>query len=148
MRSIATLLVILGFVALATAQTYTHSQALSKLQAAGISVRSSGGCSNRNNPRCTSLDGIHTQCIDGSAGVITLKRSSGCACTITGGTEVGHAPGTYSHGNGWKLDVSMNSCLTSYIKGNFASIGNNRWRSSSGNVYYYEGDHWDITYHP
>jgi hypothetical protein len=118
MRSIAVSLVILGLVALATAQTYSHSQALSKLQAVGISVRSSGGCSNRNNPRCTSLDGIHTQCIDGSAGtpakpifslrrfvflaelslrvyltgVITLKRSSGCATTITGAFTSFHAP--------------------------------------------------------
>jgi len=36
--------------------------------------------------------------------------------------------------------------LTNYIKGNFVSIGGNKWRAGSGNVYYYEGNHWDITF--
>jgi len=74
-----------------------------------------------------------------------------------------HAPGTYSHGNGWKvrvsrvllkltdsvvqLDISMNSCLTNYITKTFTSIGGNKWRAGSGNIYYHEGNHWDITFH-
>jgi hypothetical protein len=35
----------------ALAGTYTNAQAVQKLSAAGISVRSSGGCSDRNNGR-------------------------------------------------------------------------------------------------
>ncbi len=34
--------------------------------------------------------------------IITLKNASGCAINITGGTEVGHASGTYSHYNGYR----------------------------------------------
>lgn len=33
----------------------------------------------------------------------------------------------------------MNSCLTNYIKSKFTSIGGNKWRAASGNIYYYEG---------
>lgn len=33
-----------------------------------------------------------------------------------------------------------------YIRGNFTYIGGSRWRSGSGNIYYNEGDHWDIAY--
>lgn len=68
--------VVLACVGSAVAQTYSHSQALSILNANGISVSSSGGCSNRQNPKCTSLDGIHKQCIDGSAG--TASDSFSC----------------------------------------------------------------------
>jgi hypothetical protein len=34
------------------------------------------------------------------SGIITLKNASGCSINITGGTETGHASGTYSHWNG------------------------------------------------
>lgn len=33
-------------------------------------------------------------------------REAGIAFTITGGSEPGHASGTYSHGNGYKVDIS------------------------------------------
>uniref|UniRef100_A0A915LH69 Uncharacterized protein n=1 Tax=Meloidogyne javanica TaxID=6303 RepID=A0A915LH69_MELJA len=64
--------------------TYTHSQAMNLLQNEGISISSTGRCSNRNNPQCTSLEGIHSEAIDG---IITLKKASGCPIIITGGTE-------------------------------------------------------------
>lgn len=72
---------------------YTDAEARKKLEAAGISIYSSGGCSDQNNPHCTSLQGIHSECIDGPYGIIAFKRNSGCSITITGGTEVGHASG-------------------------------------------------------
>lgn len=52
------------------AGTYTHQEALNQLSANGIGISSSGGCSNRYNSQCTSLDGIHTEAIDG---LIQLK---------------------------------------------------------------------------
>ncbi|AWN31293.1 hypothetical protein [Streptomyces sp. NEAU-S7GS2] len=122
----------------------THAQATAKFRAAGISWSSSGGCSDRNNPRCTSFDQINSATVDG---VITLKGATGCAINLTGGTETGHASGTYSHWNGYKVDFSLSSCLTSYITGTFTSIGGSKWKSGSGNVYYKEGDHWDVTYY-
>ncbi|MCT2591848.1 hypothetical protein LHJ74_18415 [Streptomyces sp. N2-109] len=122
----------------------SHSQATAKFRAAGISWSSSGGCSNRNQPNCTSFDQINSATVDG---VITLKSASGCAINLTGGTETGHASGTYSHWNGYKVDFSLSGCLDNYIMGAFTSIGGSKWKSGAGNVYYREGNHWDVTYY-
>ncbi|UNS97486.1 hypothetical protein MMF93_14025 [Streptomyces tubbatahanensis] len=122
----------------------THAQATAKFRGAGVTWTSSGGCSDRNTPTCTSFDGLRSQTADGA---ITLKSASGCAVRLTGGTETGHASGTYSHWNGYKLDMSLSSCLDNYITGTFTSIGGSKWKSGSGNVYYREGNHWDVTYY-
>lgn len=76
------------------AAIYTDQQARKLLAAAGIGVSSSGNCNDQNQKNCTSLNGIHSECIDGPYGIIAFKSASGCdAITITGGTEVGHKPG-------------------------------------------------------
>ena len=58
---------------------------------------------------------------------------------VTGGTEVGHADGQYSHYNGYKLDFSLTSGLSSYIKNTFTRIADRgsypQWQAASGNVY-------------
>jgi hypothetical protein len=131
-------------VASAAPAKYTHSQATAQLSAAGISWTSSGGCSNRNQSNCTSFEQVNQTTI---AGAKTLKSASGCALTITGGTETGHASGTYSHWNGYKVDFRLTTCLTNYVKSKFASIGGNKWKSNAGNIYYLESNHWDVTYH-
>ncbi|KAF7636689.1 hypothetical protein Mgra_00003870 [Meloidogyne graminicola] len=125
---------------------YTHSQAINILNNEGIQVTSTSRCSNRNNPQCTSLDGIHSEAIEG---IITLKKASGCPIIITGGTEKGHSNvGARSHYNGWKLDIRKrgNDCTTRYITKTFNKISENRWRAASGNVYFNEHNHWDIQY--
>ncbi|MEU4742277.1 hypothetical protein AB0G02_17680 [Actinosynnema sp. NPDC023658] len=122
----------------------THAQAASRFSAAGISWTSSGGCSDRYNSTCTSFEQINLTTVQGAE---TLKRATGCALTITGGTETGHASGTYSHWNGYKLDFRLTTCLTNYVKGTFTSIGGSKWKSASGNVYYLESNHWDVTYY-
>lgn len=122
----------------------THAQATAKFRSAGITWTSSGGCSDRNKPNCTSFDQLNSATADGAA---TLKSASKCAVKLTGGTETGHASGTYSHWNGYKLDMSLSSCLDNYIKGTFTSIGGSKWKSGSGNIYYREGNHWDVTYY-
>lgn len=131
-------------VASAAPAKYTHSQATAQLSAAGINWTSSGGCSNRNQSNCTSFEQVNQTTI---AGAKTFKSASGCALTITGGTETGHASGTYSHWNGYKVDYRLTSCVTNYIKGSFSSIGGNKWKSNAGNIYYLESNHWDVTYH-
>jgi hypothetical protein len=131
-------------VASAAPAKYTHAQATAQLRAAGITWTSSGGCSDRNRPNCTSFEQINQTTI---AGAKTFKRASGCALTITGGTETGHASGTYSHWNGYKVDYRLSSCVTNYITGTFTSIGGNKWKSAAGNIYYRESNHWDVTYH-
>jgi hypothetical protein len=127
----------------------THSQAAAIFRAAGITWSSSGNCSDWNNSTCTSFTNINDSTV---YGVRTLKQASGCAVNITGGTEVGHASGTYSHRNGYKVDISKYTCVGNYIHNTFTRIANRgdgaaQWRSASGNIYADEGSHWDITYY-
>ena len=98
----------------------THAQATAQLSSAGITWSSSGGCSNRNVSTCTSFDQINSSTI---SGIITLKQASGCAINVTGGTEVGHASGTYSHWNGYKVDITPYTCVSNYITGTFSYAG-------------------------
>jgi hypothetical protein len=121
----------------------SHREAAKSLRAANITWSSSGGCRDRNNPTCTSFTKIRRGTV---RGIKTFKRASHCRVHITGGTETGHASGTYSHWNGWKVDISPTRCVGRYIRRNFTYIGGSRWRSGSGNIYFNEGDHWDIAY--
>jgi hypothetical protein len=127
----------------------THSQATSRLRAAGISWTSSGGCSDRYNSTCTSFEQVNLATIQGAE---TLKSASGCSLTITGGTETGHASGTYSHWNGYKLDYSLTTCVSNYVTSKFTYIGLRsdgapQYQSGSGNIYAREGNHWDVLYY-
>ena len=143
-------LAVAGSLALAPpAGAVSQASAESQFRSAGISWTSSGGCTTRSNSSCTSFEGIRQATIDGG---ITLKQASGCALTITGGTEVGHASGTYSHYNGYKLDFSRTTCLTSWVHGHYSYIGLRgdgapMYEAPSGNVYADEGNHWDVTYY-
>ncbi|KAA2261071.1 hypothetical protein F0L68_18595 [Solihabitans fulvus] len=133
-------------VAGASGYKMSQSAAASQFSGAGITWSSSGGCTNRYNSTCTSFDQINSGTV---STIITLKRASGCAINITGGTEVGHASGTYSHFNGYKVDISHNSCIDGYIHRTFSYIGYRgdgypQWQAASGNLYCDEGSHWDI----
>lgn len=146
----ATLIAVGAAVGLSSpAWAISHSSATSQLRAAGISWTSSGGCSDRNVATCTSFEGIRQATIDG---IITFKRASGCAVTITGGTETGHASGTYSHWNGYKVDIALSACIQNYISAYFTYVGyisgfGYQYRAASGNLYTLEGNHWDILYY-
>ena len=133
----------------APASAVTQAYAESVFRANGITWSSSGGCTNRYNSTCTSFDGLRQATVDGA---VTLKHASGCALNITGGTEVGHASGTYSHYNGYKLDFTRYTCLTNYVHTYFTYIGLRgdgapQYRSGAGNVYADEGNHWDVTFY-
>ncbi|AJE82080.1 hypothetical protein SLNWT_1704 [Streptomyces albus] len=132
-----------------SATKISHATATSMFRSVGITWSSSGGCSDRNTPTCTSFSQLNQATAKGAQ---TLKRASGCGLNITGGTETGHASGTYSHWNGYKLDFGKTSCLTGYIKNTFAYAGVRgdgapMWKSGSGNVYADEGNHWDVLYY-
>jgi hypothetical protein len=143
-------LAVAGSVALAPpASAVSQASAAAQFSAAGIGWTSSGGCTNPANSTCTSFEGIRQATIDGG---ITLKNASGCGLTITGGTETGHAGGTYSHANGYKLDFSRTTCLTGWIHGTYTYIGLRSdgapmYEAGSGNVYADEGNHWDVTFY-
>lgn len=132
--------------------TLTHAQAVSLLRSAGITqIVSSGNCSDRNRPTCTSLDGVRRTTIDG---LIAFRRASGCDLVVTGGTEVGHSTtGPYTHGNGHKIDVRRTSCVTTYIQRHYTRAGTRGdgaplFTDPRGNIYAdeYFKNHWDIAY--
>ncbi|WP_328910962.1 peptidoglycan-binding protein [Streptomyces sp. NBC_00234] len=135
----------------------THTQAMALLRPAGITTSSSGGCDNRNNNRCTSLDDIRS---DSIRGVIALRRASGCPLVITGGTEYGihNEEIPKAHTKGYKLDLRIDTCITNWIKNTQRKAAprkaDPRWQGKFSNIaieYVYEtptnGDvHWDITF--
>jgi hypothetical protein len=142
-------LALLLFVLAPPASAVTQASAESAFRSAGITWTSSGGCSSPSNSTCTSFEGLRQASVDGA---VTLKSASGCALTITGGTETGHAAGTYSHANGYKLDFSRTSCLTSWVHDTYTYIGLRgdgypQYQAASGNVYADEGSHWDVTFY-
>ncbi|MEV4188752.1 hypothetical protein AB0J28_45695 [Streptosporangium canum] len=124
-----------------------HVQATQQLRQAGLRWKSSGGCTNRRVRTCTSLEAVRAATV---TDVIALKQRSGCPVVVTGGTEVGHAPGRYSHHRGYKLDIKPNDCINRYItrehvldgiRGDGAPL-----YRDSGTVYARESDHWDILF--
>jgi hypothetical protein len=90
----------------------THAQASALLTAAGISVSSSGNCSDPNNPRCTGLEGIQQGTIDR---MLAINRACpACRIRMTAGTEVGHS--NACHRNGACSDINCTGgCTTPQI---------------------------------
>ncbi|MEU4535590.1 hypothetical protein AB0G15_12060 [Streptosporangium sp. NPDC023825] len=120
------------------------------LRAAGLRWTSSGKCANRQGRNCTSLEAVRSETVSSA---IELKRRSGCPLVVTGGTEVGHAPGPYSHYAGYKLDIKPNACINRYITKNYPSQGVRGdgarlygQSATSGPLFAREADHWDILF--
>ena len=116
----------------------TEQVARKYFQDAGISINKQ--------PPDTMLQGLQAGI---AQEIVNVKNACGCTVIITGGTEPGHASGTYSHANGNKIDLGLNSALNTYIETHFPkstvrSDGAQQYTSSSGAVYAKEGDHWDI----
>ncbi|MEU8005269.1 hypothetical protein AB0B66_29275 [Catellatospora sp. NPDC049111] len=127
----------------------SHRTTVDIFRDAGISIWSSGRCSDRDNPNCTSFERIRRSTVDG---LLTLRKASKCDLRVTGGTETGHGSGTYTHWNGWKIDISKYDCVGRYIKRYFRYVGyikgwGYQYKAPSGNVYTDEGNHWDILYY-
>ena len=147
---IASLIAVAGLASPSQAVTkLTDAQAASQLSAVGITRVSTGGCTTRSISTCTSYEQINQETV---SGIKTFKSISGCAITITGGTEVGHASGTYSHYNGYKVDVRPTTCVSNYITSRYTYSGTRGdgaalYTAPSGNVYARESSHWDITYY-
>jgi hypothetical protein len=109
-----------------------------------ISVVSSGSCTDRTQSNCTSLDGVKPQTI---SRIVQLQQDVGENLVITGGTETGHSGGTYSHSNGYKIDLRTTPQLNAHITENYEHVGGTKWKDPEGNIYYRHGphDHWDVT---
>ncbi|MEU3188174.1 hypothetical protein ABZ707_28855 [Streptomyces sp. NPDC006923] len=147
--SIGAVLFTAGAADAAPAKWANHNHAAAQFRKAGVTWSSSGGCSNWNRGTCTSFTNINKATVSGA---IAFTRATGCRVNITGGTEVGHAAGTYSHRNGYKVDMALTTCLNTYITGTFRYAGKRgdgarTYKSPAGNVYAREGSHWDVTYY-
>lgn len=103
---------------------------------------------------CTDVGGLRDYT---TSSVVALKESCGANCetVITGGSEgngIHNESGTYNHINGYKVDLRPNPELNNYIETNYTKIPEPRsdgaigYRDFSGNTYYLEGNHWDVTY--
>ncbi|GAA0245834.1 hypothetical protein GCM10009527_048170 [Actinomadura nitritigenes] len=117
------------------------------LRATGIRWRSTGGCSDRGRPSCTSFDGLRWGTLKG---LLDFQAESGCPITVTGGTERGHAGGPRSHGTGYKLDIAPSRCVDAAIRRfpyqGVRGDGARLYRSPDGTLFARERDHWDITF--
>ncbi len=130
-----------------------------QLAAAGINVNHVMCLVGSDGTGCTNVGGLQPTTIQQ---IINLKQAcgSGCTVTVTGGSEPGHAVGTYSHGNGYKVDLGLGSMLDSYITQHMKYVGQrngdgpgpaytdscnaNSYNPSSSNQYVKESNHWDI----
>ncbi|WP_344208902.1 hypothetical protein [Nonomuraea bangladeshensis] len=126
----------------------SHATADGWLRTAGLRTKSTGNCTSKHHHHCTSLDKVRTGTV---AQIIQLKQESHCPILVTGGTEDGHAPGQFSHGNGYKLDIGHNSCIDQYITKNYQRSGvrgdgARLYRAPSGTTFANESDHWDILF--
>lgn len=120
-----------------------------RLNENGITIHSSGNCRDRNDRTCTSVEGIREETIDG---LIAFQNAVGEDLVMTGGTEVGHAGGEFSHANGYKVDISLDPTVNRHIEDNFEHTGRRAdgaelYRDANGNVFARERNHWDITFH-
>ncbi len=125
-----------------------QAEAGSLLRLAGLRWISSGHCTHRSNPHCTSLDGLQPSTLDG---VLRLREDSRCGLVISGGTERGHASGPRSHGAGYKLDILPNHCLNHFVRHNYQRIprrgdGAALYRTADRSTFAREPTHWDITF--
>jgi hypothetical protein len=115
----------------------SDADARARLEKAGITVKVEN----------TSLNNINVKTVDDA---IALKNACNCDVRFTGGTESGHGAGTFSHGSGYKYDISDdNASLNSFITTNYKYSGVRGdgaalYTSPSGSVYAKEGNHWDV----
>src|SRR3989338_3008258 len=82
--------------------------------------------------------------------VLDLKSNCpSCEIMVTEGTGGGHQTGTYSHANGYKVDLRLNDTLNRYLEKseNFVGVrsdGAPMYRGPGGAIYAKEHNHWDV----
>lgn len=113
----------------------TQQQARDQLLAAGVTTQGP-----------ILLEGVHQNVINE---VIGLKTSCSCDVVVNSATGGQHNDGTYSHANGYKVDLNDTTSLTNYITQNFTPTvtrgdGARQWISPTGVIYARESTHWDI----
>ncbi len=87
-------------------------------------------------------------------GVIDFQSQVGAPIIITGGAEtstVHNTTATFSHANGYKVDIEDTLAVNNYIVANFTPAGVRgdgavMYEDSDGNIYAREDTHWDVCY--
>lgn len=127
-----------------TMDSLSDSDARAQLRAAGLGPD--------NIKAGVSLEGIKQNTI---CGIINFKNESGLNnIVITSGTDGMHSTrGTYTHKNGFKLDLRINPQIDNYIRSNpnyrqgqTRRDGAAYYIGPRGNGFYREGNHWDIAF--
>lgn len=91
---------------------YGNIDATSYLLDNGIAVSSSGNCNNRNDPTCTSLDGVKGEILNQVVRV--ADACPDCNIHVTAGTEMGHT--NPCHVSGTCVDINcVGGCSTEQI---------------------------------
>ncbi len=106
---------------------------------------------------CTSVGGLRPNSI---AGIKHIQSEVGTQIVITGGSELGHSSGQYSHANGYKVDVGRGSNSGQWDKitnilytatGQTSFTTNNNYNGTLSNGQQVrvrpEGDHYDILFY-
>jgi hypothetical protein len=120
---------------------------ISKFNANGITYSSTGKCTDKNRRNCTGLDGFQEKTVQN---IIDLKNNCSCNINVSGGTEVGHAPGDMSHSTGYKYDIRLNTEIDTFITGRYPQTGKRDdgtllyTDTKTGTVYARESNHWDV----
>jgi hypothetical protein len=111
--------------------TLSNAEATARLNAAGITISSSGNCSDPSNSSCTSLEGIPESTV---TSLIALKQQCPtCNIVVTGGTETGHA----THGPGRPpVDLRFDQATADYIAAHRAELGITQVCTTNANAQY------------
>lgn len=133
-----------------------------------IAVNKNKECIDKNDAalfdRQICLDGLKQTTIQGV--MLLFDNCGGCNLLITGGTEAGHATGYYGHSNGYKIDLNPTNDLNNVIinrikklspsvdkmskvvkfKNYFTGCKDFYGKDIYGDIYKYEGNHWDICF--
>ncbi len=130
-------------------------QLASQNSAVSLEIRSSGGCNDKKNPTCTSLDGIRESTLTGVTEFLKELQANGInAVIITGATETGHSEkGDHTHSNGYKVDFALDGGLNRHIEEKWEYNGVRKdgailYTNKRGDIAAKESDHWDITFIP
>jgi Type IV secretion system pilin len=116
-----------------------NSGTASSLKGVGINIKSGA-----------SVDGLHPGIVNG---LENLAQGCGSKCnvTVTAGTDGAHRPGEYSHANGYKADIRLDSATSNYIMNNFQPVGNRTSDNAAlyldpntNTLYAREPTHWDV----
>lgn len=121
-----------------TNEKLTDADAKAALAAAGVEVKSGA-----------SLEGVTGIAVNE---IIRLKRACGCDIVVTEGTGGTHADGTFSHANGYKIDLrstnpELNSHIESYTYIGERSDGAAMYQNGC-TTYARESNHWDVQVKP